>query len=89
MKDYLYEHLKLWKDSGIPAPKNELESIATWLRYLGMHGEEETKNAMRNRMILLMEASKELYAKGPEVEDIIGIYDNRPDLKLKRDSKNK
>ena len=81
MHDFLREHLRLWKDSGIPAPANELQSIQAWLQYLGQHGAEETKNAMRNRMILLMQAANELHAEGPQAEDEAGIYDNRPDMR--------
>lgn len=75
--DFLFEHLKLWKDEGIPAPENELQSISTWLSYLGMHGAEATKDTMRARMLLLMEAANTLYALGPEAEDKVGIYEKR------------
>jgi hypothetical protein len=81
MKQYLIDHLRLWKDSGIPAPANELQSIQGWLRYLGEHGAEGTKDAMRKRMILLMQAANELHDLGPEAEDAAGIYDNRPEMR--------
>lgn len=74
-------HLKLWADSGIPAPANEVNSIQGWLRFLGSHTKEETLSTMRQRMVLLMQAANEVYAEGPSVEDAIGIYDNRPDLR--------
>lgn len=80
MHDFLREHLKLWKDAGIPAPANELQSIQGWLRYIGKNGVEETKKAMRNRMIILMEAANELHAEGQEAENAAGIYDDRPDM---------
>lgn len=78
---FLTDHLKFWKDSGIPAPGNELQSIQGWLTYLGEHGAEQTKDTMRKRMILLMEAANDLYEEGPAAEDAAGIYDNRPDLR--------
>ena len=73
-------HLKLWKESGINAPINEGNSIQAWLRFLGGHTKEETLSAMRQRMILLMNAAQEVYDEGPETEDELGIYDNRPDM---------
>ena len=82
-RDFLNEHLKLWKDSGIPAPANELQSIQGWLRYLGQHGAEETKSAMRKRMVLLMQAANDLYKEGPEAEDAVGIYEHRPEMRPK------
>lgn len=78
---WLVEHLKMWKESGIPAPLNELQSIAAWLRASGSMTKEELQSAMRARMILLMQASQELHAEGREMEDLAGIYDNRPDLR--------
>lgn len=80
MKEYLREHLILWKDSGIPAPANELQSIAGWLQFLGEHGEAKTKDAMNKRIILLEQAAIELYEEGPEAEAAAGIYKNRPEL---------
>jgi hypothetical protein len=78
---WLAEHLKMWKESGIPAPLNELQSIAAWLRASGSMSKEELQKAMRARMLLLMNASQELHAEGREMEDLVGIYDNRPDLR--------
>ena len=78
---WLTDHLRLWKDEGVDAPLNELQSIAAWLRYLGEHGEKKTKETMRARMLLLMNASIDLHDQGPEAEAAAGIYDNRPDLK--------
>lgn len=78
---WLVEHLKMWKESGIPAPLNELQSIAAWLRASASMTKEELQSAMRARMILLMQASQELHAEGREMEDLAGIYDNRPDLR--------
>lgn len=80
-RQFLLDHLRMWEDSGIPAPVNELQSIQSWLKYLGEHGAEETKSAMRKRMVLLMQAANELHEQGREAEDAAGIYDNRPDLK--------
>lgn len=79
--DFLLQHLKMWKDEGVPAPLNELQSIQTWLSCLGTHGEEETKNRMHNRLLLLMTAAKELHKLGRIAEDAVGIYDNRPDMR--------
>ena len=78
---FLAEHLKMWKDSGIPAPLNELQSIAAWLRASASMSKEELQKAMRARMYLLMDASQELHAEGRAMEDLVGIYDNRPDLR--------
>ena len=78
---FLVEHLKLWKDSGVPAPANELQSIAAWLRASASLTKEELQSRMRLRMILLMDASIDLYKEGREAEDIAGIYDNRPDMR--------
>lgn len=77
---FLVEHLKFWEDSGIPAPANELQSIRAWLTCLAEHGAEETMTRMRSRMVLLMGAANDLHEAGPEAEDEVGIYDNRPDL---------
>ena len=78
---FLTDHLRMWKDEGIPAPLNEIQSIQSWLRYLGEHGADGTKDAMRKRMILLAQAASELHKEGPEAEAAAGIYDNRPDMK--------
>jgi hypothetical protein len=82
---FLTDHLRLWKDEGVPAPLNELKSIEVWLSCLGHHGVEETKNRMRARMLMLGKAAYALNDQGPEAEDEAGIYDNRPDMKAKRD----
>lgn len=79
-KDLVRAHLKLWAESNIPAPENELQSIQAWLRFSGSHTKEEIQNAMRKRMVLLMEAAQEVYDEGPEEEDRLGIYDNRPEM---------
>src|ERR1035437_10239997 len=82
---FVRSHLKLWKESGINAPINEGNSIQSWLRFLGSHTKEETLDVMRHRMILLMNAAQEVYDLGPETEDVIGIYDNRPDMRTKKE----
>lgn len=74
---FLTDNLKLWKDEGVPAPMNELQSIAAWLRCLGEHGQEETISRMRARMVLLMNAANDLHDAGPEAEDAAGIYERR------------
>lgn len=79
--DFLEEHLKLWKDSGIPAPANELQSIQTWLKHLSQHGDKETSSVMRTRMLLLLNAAQKLHEKGPEAEDKAGIYEHRPEMR--------
>jgi hypothetical protein len=78
---FLNDYLQMWKDEGVEAPLNELQSIAAWLRYLGSNGKEKTIEAMQMRMLLLMDASNKLHAQGPEAEDAAGIYNNRPDLR--------
>lgn len=79
--EFLIAHLKLWKDEGIPAPANELQSIQAWLACLGAHGAEETANRMRIRMTLLMRAAMDLHTSGVEAEDAAGIYTNRPEMR--------
>lgn len=74
---FLIDNLKLWKDEGMPAPMNELQSIAAWLRCLGNFGEKETGSRMRTRMALLMKASNELADLGEETVKAAGIYDRR------------
>lgn len=76
INEMLYKHLVLWKRSGVPAPVNELQSIQGWLRHLGDYGLEKTKSAMRKRMVLLQNASVDLFKKGPSEEDKVGIYKN-------------
>ena len=78
---FLTDHLKLWKDEGIPAPCNELQSIQAWLACLGRHGQKETASRMRARMLLLMRVANELHEQGSKVEDEAGIYENRPDMR--------
>jgi hypothetical protein len=74
----LSDHLRMWKSEIDSAPVNELQSIAAWLRYLGEHGQEKTKNTMRQRMLLLMKAAGAIHEGGPEMEDACGIYDSVP-----------
>ena len=77
-EDFLVDYLKMWKSDGIPAPLNELQSIAAWLR--ASCNVEEMQNAMRLRMILLMKAVEAINEKGLDAEILAGIYANRPDL---------
>lgn len=83
LDNFLTDHLRMWKDEGIEAPLNELQSIQAWLSCLGQHGLEETKNRMRARMLLLMKTANNLHVAGPEAEAEAGIYDNRPDMRPK------
>ena len=76
MHSFLREHLVMWASSGIPAPVNELQSIHGWLGYLNK-GVKETAKAMRNRMLLLMQAANELHAEGEAAENAVGIYNKR------------
>lgn len=76
---FLIEHLKCWKDEGIPAPVNELQSIAAWLR-TSCDGLKPMQNSMRMRMLLLMKTAHHLHDKGLEEELKAGIYENRPDM---------
>jgi len=78
--DFLEEHLKLWKDTGVKAPRNELQSIQAWLRTSCDMTYEELKDAMRKRMILLMQAANKLHTAGSEAEDKVGIYSEAPEL---------
>ena len=75
---FLAEHLRLWKDEGVPAPVNELQSIHAWLGCLARNGKDDTVARMRARMLLLTKAANALHAEGPEAEDAAGIYDRRP-----------
>lgn len=84
-KDYVKAHLKFWAESGVPAPENEIQSIQAWLRYSARHTKEEIQDTWRQRLILLEQAAQEVYAAGPDEEDRIGIYDNRPDMDSSRD----
>ncbi len=81
LKPYLIKHLKLWKDEGMDAPTNELQSIQCWLSCLCQHGAEETIRRMRSRIILLGNAANRLHNEGREAEEAAGIYANRPDLR--------
>jgi len=76
----LSQYLKLWMLEGMEAPVNELNSIQSWLATLSEHGKEETCNRMRQRILLLMHAANELNDLGRDAENIIGIYEHRPDL---------
>jgi len=78
---YLCEHLKLWEDSGKPAPVNEIQSIQAWHSFLLDHTKEETLKVMMNRMILLGYVASDLHDLGPNAENIVGIYDKRPDMR--------
>ena len=79
-KDYVRAHLKFWAESGIPAPESEINSIQSWLRFSARHTMEEMQDTLRQRMMLLMKAAEEVYKEGPESEDAVGIYNNRPDI---------
>jgi len=80
LQDFLIEHLKMWKDEGVPAPVNELQSIAAWLRE-SSYGLEQMQDKMRQRMLLLMEAAEALDEQhGIDGAVLAGIYANRPDL---------
>lgn len=81
MDKFLTDNLRMWKDLGIPAPLNELQSIDAWQRYLMDNGAEATIDAMVKRKTLLIEAANALAEAGPEAEAAAGIYDNRPDLR--------
>ena len=79
-KDYVRAHLKFWAETGLSAPKSEINSIQAWLYFTSGHTLEEVQDTMRARLSLLMEAAEEVYAGGAEAEDAVGIYDNRPDM---------
>ena len=79
-EDYVRAHLKFWKESNIPAPESEINSIQAWLGYSSGRTIEEMQDTLRARLILLMEAAERVYAEGPEAEDTVGIYDNRPNM---------
>lgn len=78
-KSFLLPFLRMWKDEGLSAPVNELQSISAWL-YKSCDGLEPLKSAMRARMLLLMRAADQLNDEGLEAEIKAGIYDNRPDM---------
>jgi hypothetical protein len=84
---YISKYLKMWQDSGIPAPLNELQSMAGWLRYLGENGVEKTKETMQKRMLILMEVAGGIHDAGPYVEELAEIYKNRPDQKPNPDTR--
>lgn len=79
VESFLRSHLKMWMDSGIPAPLNELQSISGWLR-TSAEGMRPMQMAMRNRIILLLREVAKLSNEGIEAEIREGIYDERPDL---------
>lgn len=71
---FLTERLRLWKDEGVPAPRNELQAIQAWLRCLGEHGASDTAQRMRERMLLLMKTASTVHTAGADAEDAVGIY---------------
>lgn len=77
-EDFLVEYLQCWRDEGVPAPLNELQSIASWLRETV--NVEEMQRKMRCRMVLLMNATRAINSRGIDAEVLAGIYKNRPDL---------
>jgi len=83
-EDYVRAHLKFWAESGIPAPESEIKSLQAWLYYSSGHTMEEMQDTLRARLSLLMDAAVAVYEEGPEAEDRIGIYDNRPDIERGR-----
>lgn len=74
LRTWLYRHLVLWRMTGVAAPKNELESIQSWMGFLAKNTKEDTIDTMRTRMILLTNAVHTLHAAGPEAEDEAGIF---------------
>jgi len=82
LEDFLIDHLKMWKDEGVPAPVNELQSIAAWLRE-SSYGLKQMQDKMRQRMLLLMKTANALDEQhGIDGAVLAGIYANRPDLEL-------
>lgn len=75
----LADNLKLWEDIGIPAPRNELQSIKAWLLTLQEKGKEETIKCMRMRMILLATTANAIHAV--DAADDFGIYENAEELR--------
>jgi hypothetical protein len=71
---FLTDQLRMWRDEGLPAPSNELQSIQAWLAHMGRYGADKTAAAMRGRMTLLMMSANALQQAGPEAEDAAGIY---------------
>lgn len=79
LDDFLIDHLKMWKDEGVPAPVNELQSIAAWLRE--SCNVKEMQDKMRKRMLMLMTVAGALDEQhGVDGAVLAGIYANRPDL---------
>ena len=78
-REFLNTYLKMWKSEGVPAPLNELQSIAAWLRESA--DPEAMKEKMRKRMLLLEAQAVHLNTQGSDAEARVGIYENRPDLK--------
>ena len=74
---FLTDHLRIWKESGIPAPLNEIQSIHAWMNQLEKNGAEETLRRMAARLVLLNRAAIELHELGPDAEKEAGIYDNQ------------
>lgn len=72
---FLTDRLRMWKDEGVAAPLNELQSIQAWLRCLGEYGATETAQRMRGRMLLLMKVAGASHEAGPLAEDAAGIYE--------------
>lgn len=82
LEDFLIDHLKMWKDEGVPAPVNELQSIATWLRE-SSYGLKQMQDKMRMRMLLLMKTANALDEQhNIDGAVLAGIYANRPDLEI-------
>ena len=75
---FLTDNLRMWKDSGVPGPTNEIQSINAWMTTLRDHGAEETLRRMAGRLVLLQREAVKLHELGPEAEDEAGIYDERP-----------
>lgn len=73
---FLTDNLRFWKESGIPAPKNEIQSIHAWMGNLQKNGAEATLKSMAARLVLLNRAAQDLHAQGPEAEKAAGIYED-------------
>lgn len=74
---FLTDHLRFWKESGIRAPLNEIQSIHAWMNQLKDKGAEETLRRMAARLVLLNRAAIELHELGHDAEKEAGIYDNQ------------
>lgn len=80
-EDYLRSHLKFWKESNVPAPASEINSVQAWLSHSSdCRDLEQMQDTLRARLILLMKAAEEVYAEGTAEEDRLGIYANRLDM---------